>query len=89
MIYTNLTRKAIKLIYEKHSGQVDKSGLPYVFHPFHVAESMDDELSTIVALLHDIVEDTNTTYDDLLNEGFSEEVIDILKLLTHDKVKVK
>ena len=42
MIYTEMTKKAIKLMFEKHKDQVDKSGMPYVFHPFHLAEQMDD-----------------------------------------------
>ena len=85
MIYTKLTKKALKLCFEKHKDQVDKTGLPYVFHPFHLAEQMDDEVSTICALLHDVVEDTNTTFEDLENLGFPEEVIDVLKLLTHSE----
>lgn len=85
MIYTESTKKALKLAYEKHDGQVDKSGLPYIFHPFHLAEQMDDEDSVIVALLHDVVEDTDVTADDLAEMGFSERVIDAIKIMTHDK----
>lgn len=84
MIYTILTRKAMNIMFEVHKDQRDKSGQPYVFHPFHVAESMDDEISTIVALLHDVVEDSDVTFLDLEKE-FPIEVIDILKLLTHTK----
>ena len=84
MIYTDKTKKAIKLCYEAHAGQVDKSGLPYVHHPLHLAEQMDDETSTVVALLHDIVEDTKYTFADLENMGFGDEVLDALRLLTHD-----
>ena len=85
MIYTEMTKKAIKLMFEKHKDQVDKSGMPYVFHPFHLAEQMDDEETTITALLHDIVEDTDTTFEDLRELGFSDNVINALKLMTHDK----
>lgn len=85
MIYTENTKKAMKLAYEKHNGQFDRSGLPYIFHPFHLAKQMDDENSVIVALLHDVVEDTDTTFDDLAGMGFSDRVIDALKLLTHQK----
>lgn len=84
MIYTVLTKKAMKLCFEAHKDQVDKSGLPYVFHPFHLAEQMTDELSTIAALLHDVVEDTSYTFTDLREMGFPEEVLDALALLTHD-----
>ncbi len=64
--------------------QLDKGGMPYVYHPYHLAEQMDDELSVCTALLHDVVEDTSATLDDLKNEGFPEEVIEALGLLTHD-----
>ena len=84
MIYTDMTKKAMKLCFEAHSGQHDKSGVPYVFHPIHVAEQMDDEASTVVALLHDVVEDTEFTIDDLKDQGYSGEVLDALVLLTHD-----
>ena len=55
MIYTDLTKKAMKICFEAHKHQVDKTGMPYVFHPIHLAEQMEDEYSTIVALLHDVV----------------------------------
>lgn len=71
------------LCFDSHKDQVDKTGLPYVFHPFHLAEQMDDEISTVCALLHDVVEDTDTTFDELSEMGFPNEVIDVLKLLTH------
>ena len=85
MIYTAGTKKALKLCFEAHKDQVDKSGVPYVFHPFHLAEQMKDECTTIVALLHDIVEDTDYTFDDLRNMGFDEKVIEALMLMTHEK----
>ena len=83
MIYTSLTKKALKLCFDTHKDQVDKSGMPYVFHPFHLAEQMDDEISTVCALLHDVVEDSETTLDDLSKMGFPKEVIEVLSLLTH------
>lgn len=84
MIYTEKTKRALKLCFEAHKEQLDKSGLPYVFHPFHLAEQMSDESTTIVALLHDVVEDTDYTFADLEAMGFGEEVIEALKLMTHD-----
>lgn len=84
MIYTELTKKALKLCFEAHKDQLDKSGMPYVFHPFHLAEQMNDEYSTVAALLHDVVEDTDYTFDDLEKMGFPDEVLDALKLLTHE-----
>lgn len=85
MIYTNETKKALKLCFEVHKEQKDKSGLPYVFHPFHLADQMDDENSVIVALLHDVVEDSDKTFEDLIEMGFKHEIIDALKLLTHEE----
>lgn len=73
------------IAYAAHDGQKDKSGLPYIFHPWHLAESMTDEASTIAALLHDVAEDTDVTLADLAREGFSDEVMEALRLLTHDK----
>ena len=84
MIYTALTKKALKLCFEAHKEQVDKTGMPYVFHPFHLAEQMDDEISTVCALLHDVIEDTDITFENLLDMGFPKEVINVLKLLTHE-----
>lgn len=83
MIYTDKTKEAIKILYDKHKDQLDKSGMPYVFHPWHVAEQMEDENTTIVALLHDTIEDTDMTLEDLKKRGFSEEVLEALKLMTH------
>ena len=85
MIYTDLTKKALKLCFDAHKNQVDKTGLPYVFHPFHLAEQMDDENSTILALLHDVVEDTEYTYQDILKLGVPLEVVEALRLLTHER----
>ncbi len=84
MIYTPLTKQAMKLAYRVHHGQTDKSGIPYIFHPMHLAEQMEDEFSTCAALLHDVVEDTEMTFADLEAEGFPSAVIEALKLLTHD-----
>lgn len=82
MIYTPLTNRALHIAYEAHADQVDKCGTPYVFHPYHLAEQMSDEISTCVALLHDVVEDTDATLGDLARE-FPAEIIDALRLLTH------
>ena len=78
MIYTPLTKKALKISFKAHKDQVDKSGLPYVYHPFHLAEQMNDECSICVALLHDVVEDTDISLDDLASDGFPAEVIEAL-----------
>lgn len=85
MIYTEMTKKALRLSFSAHKDQVDKSGIPYVYHPFHLAEQMDSEEAVIVALLHDVVEDTDYTIEDLIEMGFSKSVTDALKLMTHDE----
>ena len=85
MIYTKNTKEALRLCFDAHKDQVDKSNIPYVFHPFHLAEQMEDEVTTIVALLHDVVEDTDYTIEDITEKGFSKEVTEALTLLTHDE----
>ena len=82
MIYTHLTNEAMKIAYKAHHGQVDKGGIPYIFHPYHLAEQMPDEYTTCVALLHDVVEDTDVTIEEL-KETFPPEVIEAIALMTH------
>lgn len=68
MIYTARTIKAMRLAYQAHQGQYDKGGAPYILHPVHLAEQMETEDETIVALLHDVVEDGGILLRDLVNE---------------------
>ena len=82
MIYTHLTNEAMKIAYRAHHGQVDKGGIPYIFHPFHLAEQMTDEYTTCAALLHDVVEDTDVTLE-ALSAIFPAEVVEAVALLTH------
>ena len=83
MNYTPMTKKAMQLCFRAHRDQLDKSGIPYVFHPIHLAEQMTDEDTTVVALLHDVVEDTHYTLEDLAAMGFSRQVLDAIGLMTH------
>lgn len=83
MIYTPLTNEAMRIAYKAHHGQLDYNGIPYIFHPIHLAESMDDEFSCCVALLHDVVEDTDITLEQL-KTIFPREVTDAVALMTHD-----
>lgn len=79
-----LLSKAIHLATNAHHGQFDKGGSPYILHVLAVMnllESPDEELQTI-ALLHDVIEDTDTTFQDLKDAGFSQRVIDAVRLLT-------
>lgn len=83
MIYTELTNKAIKLSYQAHLGQYDIGGIPYIFHPYHLAEQMNTEKRCCIALLHDVLEDTKTTKEEL-KKGFPKEIVEAVLLLTHD-----
>lgn len=87
MFYSEMVKKACKIMFEAHKDDLDKGGYPYVFHPFYLATQMDNESSTVVALLHDVIEDHGDEYniEYLESEGFSPEIIDALKLLTHDE----
>ena len=79
-----MTRKAMKIAYDAHNGQMDKGGTPYIFHPYHLAEQMKTEETVITALLHDIIEDTPLTIAWLREQGFSESVLEALTLLRHE-----
>lgn len=85
MLYTELTKKAMQIAFDAHKEQVDKNGIPYIYHPVHLAEQMSTEYEICVALLHDTVEDGDITFDDLIEAGFPEEVIEAIRLMTHDK----
>ncbi len=76
--------RALQIAVEAHAGQKDKSGLPYAFHPIRVMMRCKSDEAKIAALLHDVVEDTTVSFDELSKEGFSEEILSALRLLTHD-----
>lgn len=84
MIYTSLTRLALKVSFEAHKNQVDHSGTPYVYHPYHLAEQMTDETTTCIALLHDVVEDTDITLVQLREMGFPDIVVEAVGVLTRE-----
>ena len=81
MINTKLTRLASKIAYKAHEGQTDKAGVPYIFHPIHIAEQMDSEESCGVALLHDVIEDSDITLE-ILSKYFNDDIIAALRVLT-------
>ena len=86
MIYTPKINTALRICFDAHLHQKDRNDIPYVFHPFHLAEQMpDDEDAIITALLHDVVEDTSMVIEDLEALGFSVTTIDALRLLTRDE----
>ena len=74
--------RAIELAKQHHEGQTDKAGKPYIEHPLRVMNQVESEEEKIVAVLHDIVEDTDISLNDLRNEGFSEEVVSAVECLT-------
>lgn len=82
--------KAIRVAAMAHEEQVDKGGKPYILHPLWVMDRVRHlgEDYMIVAVLHDVIEDTNTKWDDLIRAGFNQNVIHALMLLCHDKDKV-
>jgi (p)ppGpp synthase/HD superfamily hydrolase len=77
-----LLEKAIAIAVEAHRGQRDRYGLPYILHPIRVMCRMDSATEKIVAILHDVVEDTDWTFTDLQEEGFSRIVLDALDSVT-------
>lgn len=85
MIYTEMTKKAIRFAFQAHEGQLDRSGLPYILHPLHLAEQMTSEDACVTALLHDVLEDTDATVEDLRKEGFSESQIEAVELLSRSE----
>lgn len=81
----DLIDKALKIAVKAHEGQVDKGGNPYILRPVWVALHFDDDEKRVAALLHDVVEDSDITLDDLKNEGLPNKVIEALDCLTRKK----
>lgn len=77
--------KALQIAAAAHEGQKDKSGGPYILHPVRVMMGVEGEAARIVGVLHDVIEDTRVTADDLRREGFSEEVVAGVLCVTHRK----
>jgi (p)ppGpp synthase/HD superfamily hydrolase len=75
-----MVKKALRIAYDVRYNQTEKTGLPYIYHPLHLAEHMGgDEAFIAAALLHDVAEDTDATFDDLRAAGISDEVLTALK----------
>jgi hypothetical protein len=77
--------KALQIAAEAHEGQKDKSGLPYILHPLRVMLRVEGEEAQIVAILHDVIEDTSVTAADLRQAGFSEQIVATVLCVTHRK----
>jgi len=75
--------KAILIAAQAHEGQTDKSGAPYILHPLRMMMRMESEAAMIAAVLHDVVEDSDWTLEQLRGEGFSEEVLKAVDCLTN------
>jgi (p)ppGpp synthase/HD superfamily hydrolase len=74
--------KAIEIAARAHAGQIDKAGAPYVFHPLRLMLAVTGQNERMAAVLHDVVEDTAVTLDDLRAAGFPPEVIEAVDILT-------
>ena len=77
-----LYQQTLAIAKDAHKGQVDKAGVDYIQHPLFVASLVEGELAKTVALLHDVVEDSDWTLEDLRKEGLPEEVVQAVGILT-------
>lgn len=78
-----MIERAFGIAFKAHKGQKDRAGKPYIRHPLHVASTMETDEEVATALLHDVIEDTDVTIEELAAEGFSQEVLEAVSLLTH------
>ena len=79
-----LYEKAVMIAQEAHKGQTDKGGNPYIEHPLYVASQVDTTELKIIAMLHDTLEDSEVTAEDLRREGFPERIVEAILVLTHE-----
>ena len=83
--YNEQFQIALELAVEKHKNQTDKAGNPSILHPLHVMENVNSKEGKIVAILHDIIEDTDITEDYLLKIGLSKRIVDAVVALTRSE----
>ena len=83
--YNEQFQIALELAVEKHKNQTDKAGNPYILHPLHVMENVNSKEGKIIAILHDIIEDTDITEDYLLKIGLSKRIVDAVVALTRSE----
>ena len=81
----NKIKLAEQIATEAHAGQVDKAGVAYINHPRTVSSMCNSEAAKIVGWLHDVVEDTEVTFEDLIEKGFSDEIIEALRCITKEE----
>ncbi len=77
--------RAIEIAARAHTGHTDKLGAPYILHPLRLLQKMDTPEARIVAVLHDVIEDSDTTLEDLRQAGFVQEVLAGVECLTHER----
>lgn len=77
-----MLNKALEIAKAAHEGQVDVGGAEFINHPIEVAEHCEDEDAKIVALLHDVIEDSEVTLDDLRSQGFKDEIIEAIDIIS-------
>jgi (p)ppGpp synthase/HD superfamily hydrolase len=80
-----MLNQAIEIAMRAHDGHKDKDGNPYIMHPLRVMVKMENETQRLCAVLHDVVEDSELTLEDLKKEGFAEDIIQVLDCLTKRK----
>ncbi len=86
MTNTNeLLDMALAIATKAHEGQTDKAGAPYIFHPIRVANRCLTDEEKIVALLHDVIEDSETSSSDLLAKGFPRTIVDAVLSVTRNE----
>ena len=78
----NMLERAVSIALESHTGQTDKAGKPYILHPLRLMLKMGTDEEMIAAVLHDVVEDSSVTFEELKSQGFSDNVIDALMSCT-------
>lgn len=83
LIYTDVTKKAMKIAFNAHRGQTDRAGIDCVNRPLHLAEQMETESETCAALLHDVVEDSDWTIEMLAAEDIPNDALEEIRLLPH------
>ena len=77
--------QAMAIAVEAYSGQTDKAGKTYILHPLRIMHQMETEAEMVVALLHDVIEDSDFTAQDLLDRGISTDVVEAVEMLTKGK----
>jgi (p)ppGpp synthase/HD superfamily hydrolase len=78
----SLLERAIQIAVEAHRGQLDRAGAPYILHPLRVMCRLNSEAERIVGVLHDVLEDTDWTFEDLKREGYPDELLVALDCVT-------